>query len=187
YICGSYLHLIKDCDLHEQRFAKRNAERKGILGRRPTGKPVNPNRPNPVSTGPQNPVSAGQQNPVSAGQQNPVSAGQQNPVSAGQQNPVSAGQPNPVSASKATLACNSIPLSVSTGDGILVSQICDQTHKTEIKCSVLFKDFPLPDPSMVILYIPRKHNLYTFSLNELAPKGPFTCLIAKASHTESTL
>nr|GFB68852.1 ribonuclease H-like domain, reverse transcriptase, RNA-dependent DNA polymerase [Tanacetum cinerariifolium] len=26
YVCGSYLHLIKDCDFHEQTFAKRNAE-----------------------------------------------------------------------------------------------------------------------------------------------------------------
>nr|GEZ34197.1 putative ribonuclease H-like domain-containing protein [Tanacetum cinerariifolium] len=43
------------------------------------------------------------------------------------------------------------------------------------------------DPSMVILSIPRKHNLYTFSLNELAPKDPLTCLIAKASQNESTL
>nr|GFA57917.1 hypothetical protein [Tanacetum cinerariifolium] len=111
YVCGSYLHLIKYCDLHEQRFAKRNAEGKGILGRRPTGKPVNPNRPKPVS--------AGQQNPVSAGLPNPVSAEQQNIISAGQPNLVSAGQPNPVSAGEATLACNSIPLSVSAGDGIL--------------------------------------------------------------------
>nr|GFA75270.1 hypothetical protein [Tanacetum cinerariifolium] len=103
YVCGSYLHLIKDCDHHEQRFAKRNAEWKGILGIRPTGKPVNPNRPKPVS----------------AGQQNPVSAGQPTLVSAGQPNPVFAGQPNPVSAGEATLACNSIPLSVSAGDGIL--------------------------------------------------------------------
>nr|GEW90798.1 ribonuclease H-like domain-containing protein [Tanacetum cinerariifolium] len=94
-VCGSYSHLIKDCDLHEQRLAKRNAEGK---------------------------VFAGQPNPVSAGQQNPVFAGQQNPVSAGQENPVSAGQPNPVSAGEATLACNSIPLSVSTGDGILGPQ-----------------------------------------------------------------
>nr|GFA70505.1 reverse transcriptase domain-containing protein [Tanacetum cinerariifolium] len=74
-------------DLHEQRFAKRNAKGKGILGRRPTRKPVNLNRPKPVS--------------------------------AGQPNPVYAGQPNPVSAGDATLACNSIPLSVSAGDGIL--------------------------------------------------------------------
>nr|GFA78336.1 ribonuclease H-like domain, Gag-pre-integrase domain protein [Tanacetum cinerariifolium] len=111
YVCGSYLHLIKDCDLHEQRFAKRNAEGKDILGRRPTGKPVNPNRPKPVF--------AGQQNPVSAGLPNLVSAEKQNTVSAGQLNPVFAGQPNPISTGEATLAYNSIPLSVSASDGIL--------------------------------------------------------------------
>nr|GFC14477.1 ribonuclease H-like domain-containing protein [Tanacetum cinerariifolium] len=73
---------------------------------------------------------------------------------------------------------------------ISVSQICDQTHRvlfTENECLVLSKDFPLPDPSIVILSIPRKHNLYTFSLNELAPKGLLTCLIAKALQNESTL
>nr|GEX79672.1 ribonuclease H-like domain-containing protein [Tanacetum cinerariifolium] len=73
---------------------------------------------------------------------------------------------------------------------ISVSQICDQTHRvlfTENECLVLSKDFPIPDPSMVILSILRKYNLYTFSLNELAPKDPLTCLIAKASQNESTL
>nr|GEY79941.1 ribonuclease H-like domain-containing protein [Tanacetum cinerariifolium] len=66
----------------------------------------------------------------------------------------------------------------------------ENTHRvlfTKTECLVLSKDFPLPDPSMVILSSPRKHNLYTFSLNELAPQGPFTCLIAKASQNESTL
>nr|GFC62576.1 hypothetical protein [Tanacetum cinerariifolium] len=67
-----YLHLIKDCDLHEQRFAKRNAEGKVFAG-----------PPNPVSTIQQNTVSAGQPNPVSAGHPNPVSAGHPNPVSVG--------------------------------------------------------------------------------------------------------
>nr|GFA04759.1 putative ribonuclease H-like domain-containing protein [Tanacetum cinerariifolium] len=70
-----YFYLIKDCDLYEQRFAKRNAEGKGKLGRRPTWKQVNPNRPKPVSTGQPNLVSAGPPNPVFAGQPNPVSAG----------------------------------------------------------------------------------------------------------------
>nr|GEU98368.1 ribonuclease H-like domain-containing protein [Tanacetum cinerariifolium] len=79
YVCGSYLHLIKDCDLHEQRLVKRSAKGKDNLGRRPTGKPVNLNRPKPLP----------------------------------------ACQPNPVSAGKTTLACNSIPLSVSVGNGIL--------------------------------------------------------------------
>nr|GFB43874.1 putative ribonuclease H-like domain-containing protein [Tanacetum cinerariifolium] len=71
------------CDLHEQRFAKTNAEGKRILGRRPAGKPGNLNRPKPVSAGQQKLVSAGHQNPVSADQPNPVSAGEPNPVSAG--------------------------------------------------------------------------------------------------------
>nr|GEW31271.1 hypothetical protein [Tanacetum cinerariifolium] len=79
YVCGSYLHLIKDFDLHKQRLVKRNAEGKGKLGRRPIRKPVNLNRPKPIS----------------------------------------ACQSNPVSAGKATIACNSIPLSVSVGNGIL--------------------------------------------------------------------
>nr|GEV65213.1 ribonuclease H-like domain, reverse transcriptase, RNA-dependent DNA polymerase [Tanacetum cinerariifolium] len=74
YVCGSYLHLIKDCDFHEQIFAKRNAEGKGILKSRPTGKPVNPNRPKPVSDGRPKPVSAGRPNIFSAGRPNPISA-----------------------------------------------------------------------------------------------------------------
>nr|GEX82459.1 putative ribonuclease H-like domain-containing protein [Tanacetum cinerariifolium] len=73
---------------------------------------------------------------------------------------------------------------------ISVSQICDQTSRvlfTEKECLVLLKDFPILDPRMVILSMPKKHNLYTFSLNDLAPQGPLTCLIAKASQNESTL
>nr|GEW60874.1 ribonuclease H-like domain-containing protein [Tanacetum cinerariifolium] len=83
YVCSSYLHLIKDCDLHEQRFAKRNAKGMGILKSRPTWKPVNPNRPKPVSAGRPKPVFAGRPNSVSANQPNPVSACQPNTVSAG--------------------------------------------------------------------------------------------------------
>nr|GFC00136.1 hypothetical protein [Tanacetum cinerariifolium] len=74
YFSDSYLHLIQDCDFHEQTFAKRNAKRKGILKSRPTGKPVNPNKPKPVSAGRPKPVSTGRPNPVFADQPNPVSA-----------------------------------------------------------------------------------------------------------------
>nr|GEV87605.1 xylulose kinase-1 [Tanacetum cinerariifolium] len=91
YVCGSYLYLIKDCDFYEQRFAKRNAEGKGILKTKPTGKPVNPNRPKPVSTGRPKPIFAGRPDPVSAGRPIPVSAVQPNPVFAGQPNTISAG------------------------------------------------------------------------------------------------
>nr|GEZ62548.1 retrovirus-related Pol polyprotein from transposon TNT 1-94 [Tanacetum cinerariifolium] len=128
YVCGSYLHLIKDCDLHEQRFAKRNAEGKGILGRRPTRKPVNLNRPTPVSTGQQKPVSAGHQNPVFA-----------------------------VSAGEATLACNSIPLSVSTGDGILGPRPLNIQPKSTYLHSFTHNNqqiiFPITHNSLYSLYM----------------------------------
>nr|GFB28567.1 ribonuclease H-like domain-containing protein [Tanacetum cinerariifolium] len=168
-------------------FAKRNAEGKSILRRRPTGKPVNPNIPKPVS----------------AGQQNLVSAGLPNLVSAEQQNTVSAGQPNPVVNQTQFLLDNSLRLDKAKDRGIVDSG-CSQsmsgnkdnledfedfdggevvfggstgkisgkgtikiknlnfenTHRvlfTKNECLVLSKDFPLLDPSMVILSILRKH------------------------------
>ncbi|GJR01304.1 putative ribonuclease H-like domain-containing protein [Tanacetum coccineum] len=52
-------------------------------------------------------------------------------------------------------------------------------------CLVLSNDFILPDESMVLLKVPRKHNLYTFNLNNLAPKKNLACLVAKASSDEA--
>nr|GEW67418.1 hypothetical protein [Tanacetum cinerariifolium] len=42
---------------------------------------------------------------------------------------------------------------------------------TETECLVLSKDFKLLDESMVVLRVPRKHNLYTINLNNLCPRG----------------
>ncbi|GJX85249.1 hypothetical protein Tco_0336023 [Tanacetum coccineum] len=55
-----------------------------------------------------------------------------------------------------------------------ISQICDKKNRvlfTNTDCLVLSKDFKLPDDSMVLLRVPRKHNLYTINLNNLSPKG----------------
>ncbi|GJU50450.1 ribonuclease H-like domain-containing protein [Tanacetum coccineum] len=49
----------------------------------------------------------------------------------------------------------------------------------------VYYDFKLPDDSMVLLRVPRKHNLYTINLNNLSPKGNLACLVAKASVDES--
>ncbi|GJT45895.1 putative ribonuclease H-like domain-containing protein [Tanacetum coccineum] len=46
------------------------------------------------------------------------------------------------------------------------------------------KDFMLPNESMVLLRVPRKHNLYTINLNNLSPKGNLACLVSKASVDE---
>nr|GEU85622.1 putative ribonuclease H-like domain-containing protein [Tanacetum cinerariifolium] len=166
YVCGSYLHLIKDCDLHEQRFAKRNAEGKGILGRRPTEKPVNPN-----------PVFAGQLE--KAKDRGIVDSGFSRSMSG---NKDKLEDFEDFNGGELTFGGSTGKIS---GKGTIKTKTLVLFIKNE--CLVLSKDFPLPDPSMVILSIPRKHNLYTFSLNELALKGPLTCLIAKASQTESTL
>nr|GEY06783.1 hypothetical protein [Tanacetum cinerariifolium] len=219
YVCGSYLHLIKDCDFHEQTFAKRKAKGKGKLGRRPTGKQVNQNRPNPVSAGQPNPVSAGQPNPVSAGNGilglRPLNIqtkskyfysfthNNQQIIFPTTHNSLyslymtdglngktalkpSIGWPlthygmSKTKGSKINGGSKSKSWSYAKGplgnkdklkdfeyfDGGEVtfrgSTIRDQSHRvffTENECLVLFKDFPLPDPSMVILSIPRKHNL----------------------------
>nr|GEW79845.1 ribonuclease H-like domain, reverse transcriptase, RNA-dependent DNA polymerase [Tanacetum cinerariifolium] len=40
----------------------------------------------------------------------------------------------------------------------------------DTECLVLSKDFKLPDESMVVLRVPRKHNIYTINLNNLCPR-----------------
>nr|GFA46621.1 ribonuclease H-like domain-containing protein [Tanacetum cinerariifolium] len=52
------------------------------------------------------------------------------------------------------------------------------------ECLVLSKDFKLPDDSMVVLKVPRKHNLYTINLNDLCPRGNLAYLVAHASFDE---
>nr|GEW46846.1 putative ribonuclease H-like domain-containing protein [Tanacetum cinerariifolium] len=55
----------------------------------------------------------------------------------------------------------------------------------DTECLVLSKDFKLPDESMVVLRVPRKHNLYTINLNNLCPRGNLACLVVHASVDES--
>ncbi|GJZ86785.1 putative ribonuclease H-like domain-containing protein [Tanacetum coccineum] len=69
-----------------------------------------------------------------------------------------------------------------------VSQIYGKKNRvlfTDTDCLVLSKDFMLPDESMVLLRVLRKHNLYTINLNNLSPKENLACLVAKASVDES--
>lgn len=70
-----------------------------------------------------------------------------------------------------------------------VSQICDKKIPvlfTEEDCLILSQDLKMPDESLVLLRVPRNHNLYTFNLNDVKPEGDLACLVAKASLDEST-
>nr|GEV16391.1 ribonuclease H-like domain-containing protein [Tanacetum cinerariifolium] len=55
-----------------------------------------------------------------------------------------------------------------------ISQICDKKNRvlfTNTECLMLSKDFKLPDDSMVVLRVPRKHNLYTINVADLLTKA----------------
>ncbi|GKC64828.1 putative ribonuclease H-like domain-containing protein, partial [Tanacetum coccineum] len=56
---------------------------------------------------------------------------------------------------------------------------------TDFDCIVLSKDFKVPDESMMLLRVPRKHNMYYFNSNNLAPKDNLACLVAKASSDDA--
>ncbi|GJS93500.1 putative ribonuclease H-like domain-containing protein [Tanacetum coccineum] len=116
FVCGSYLHLIKDCNYYETQYANDfdgvgypqrepiwdNATRvtqsnhfvpQAVLLR--SGKVSIPAaRPKPVSTGRPKPVSTGRPKPVSTGRPKPVSTGRPKPVSTGRPKPVSTGKQN---------------------------------------------------------------------------------------------
>nr|GEY83284.1 putative ribonuclease H-like domain-containing protein [Tanacetum cinerariifolium] len=69
-----------------------------------------------------------------------------------------------------------------------ISQICDKKNRvlfTDTECLMLSKDFKLPDEIMMVLRVPRKHNLYTINLNNLCSRGNLACLVAHTSVDES--
>nr|GEY03998.1 putative ribonuclease H-like domain-containing protein [Tanacetum cinerariifolium] len=69
-----------------------------------------------------------------------------------------------------------------------VVKICDKKNRvlfTDTECLVLSKDFKLPDDSVVVLKILRKHNPYTINLNNLCLRGNLACLVAHALFDES--
>nr|GEW86327.1 hypothetical protein [Tanacetum cinerariifolium] len=67
------------------------------------------------------------------------------------------------------------------------SQICDNKNSvlfTDSECIVLRRDFKLLDDANVLLRTPRKHNMYSIDLNNIASHKDLTCLVVKASADE---
>ncbi|GJT68531.1 putative ribonuclease H-like domain-containing protein [Tanacetum coccineum] len=92
-------------------------------------------------------------------------------------NQVPAGRPKPVSTEfqgESDFWCGEGRI---TGKGTIRTPTLDFEN--------VYYDFMLLDESMVLLRVPRKHNLYTINLNNLSPKGNLACLVAKASVDES--
>nr|GEW55547.1 ribonuclease H-like domain-containing protein [Tanacetum cinerariifolium] len=71
-----------------------------------------------------------------------------------------------------------------------VSQMCDKKNNvlfTYTECVILSPDFKLLDESQVLLRVPRKNNMYSIDLKNVALLGGLTCLFAKATLDESNL
>nr|GFA66181.1 hypothetical protein [Tanacetum cinerariifolium] len=72
-----------------------------------------------------------------------------------------------------------------TGKGTIRTPTLDFENVYYVKELQKFNDFKLPDDSMVVLKVPRKHNLYTINLNDLCLRGNLACLVTHASFDES--
>ncbi|GJU48619.1 putative ribonuclease H-like domain-containing protein [Tanacetum coccineum] len=71
-----------------------------------------------------------------------------------------------------------------------VSQMCDKKNNvlfTDTECVVLSPDFKILDENQVLLRVPRKNNMYSVDLKNVAPSGGLTCLFAKGTIDESNL
>ncbi|GKB38565.1 putative ribonuclease H-like domain-containing protein [Tanacetum coccineum] len=68
--------------------------------------------------------------------------------------------------------------------------MCDKKNSilfTDIECVVLSPDFKLTDESHVFVKVPRKDNMYSVDLKNVAPSGGLACLFAKATLDESNI
>ncbi|GJX90839.1 ribonuclease H-like domain-containing protein, partial [Tanacetum coccineum] len=187
FVCGSFSHLIRDCDFHEKRMAKQ------VELNKQKGKGIGQweNRPDD----PQKPLK--NKGIVYSGCSRHMTINKAYLVEYQDYN----GGPIAFRGSKGNISSKG---KIKTGkldfedvffvkelhhfNLFSVSQMCDKKNKvlfTDTECLVLSPDFKLPDENKVLLRVPRKNNMYSFNLENIVPTGGLACLIAKATIDES--
>ncbi|GJW04868.1 putative ribonuclease H-like domain-containing protein, partial [Tanacetum coccineum] len=187
FVCGSFSHLIRDCDFHEKRMAKQ------VELNKQKGKGIGQweNRPDD----PQKPLK--NKGIVYSGCSRHMTINKAYLVEYQDYN----GGPIAFRGSKGYISSKG---KIKTGkldfedvffvkelhhfNLFSVSQMCDKKNKvlfTDTECLVLSPDFKLPDENKVLLRVPRKNNMYSFNLENIVPTGGLACLIAKATIDES--
>nr|GEV82344.1 ribonuclease H-like domain-containing protein [Tanacetum cinerariifolium] len=171
FVCGSGTHLIKDYDFYEKQMANSTVG----IGVVPAV------RPQPIHTGKPKvkPV------PTRKPKVKPVPTGKPKVKSVSTGNP----KETPFSTTKDERIFDSGCSRSMTGnkdrlDDFQAIHGGKVTFRGDTECLVLSKDFKRPDDSMVVLKVPRKHNIYIINLNDLCPKGNLACLVAHASFDE---
>ncbi|GJR06527.1 putative ribonuclease H-like domain-containing protein [Tanacetum coccineum] len=177
FVCGSLNHLIRDCDFHEKRMA-RKAELNNGWNKKSSQREKRPIWNNVHRVNKQN-----QFVPSAV-----LTRTGKIPVNTAR----TSGTKN---ISTARQSFNRQAVLTSTADKVnthfnlfSVSQMCDKKNKvlfTDSECLVLSPEFKLPDENQVLLKIPRQNNMYSFNLENIVPSGGLACLIAKATIDES--
>ncbi|GJW51636.1 putative ribonuclease H-like domain-containing protein [Tanacetum coccineum] len=167
-VCGSFIHLIRDCDFHEKRMAKQAELNKRMC------KGIGQRENRPVWNNVQRVNHQNQFVPTAV-----LTRTGRIPV-----NIARASSTNNVNTARHKLNSKAVP----TNAARKVHTMCDKKNKvlfTDTECLVLSSDFKLPDENQVLLRVPRQNNMYSFNLENIVPSGGLACLIAKATVDES--
>ncbi|GJW39223.1 putative ribonuclease H-like domain-containing protein [Tanacetum coccineum] len=191
FICGSYSHLIKECDFHEKRMAKQAEQnKKGFKGTGPRESgPIWNNDDPHKALKTKRIVDSGCSRHMTG---NKAYLAEYQDYNGG---PVTFGgskgyitRKGKIKTGKLDFEDVSFVKELQHFNLFSVSQMCDKKNKvlfTDTECLVLSPEFKLPDENQVLLKIPRQNNMYSFNLENIVPTGGLACLIAKATVNES--
>ncbi|GKB21403.1 hypothetical protein Tco_0855326 [Tanacetum coccineum] len=173
FVCGSYSHLIKECDFHEKRMAKKSVLKN--IGKNTGQREIRPVWNNTQRINHQNKFVPSAV--LTRSRRVPVSAAKQSSFRA---------------AASTGAGTKTSLLTIKTLMEVLlilveVLEVKNSVLFTETECLVLSPDFKLLDESQVLLRVPRQSNMYSFDLKNIVPSGDLTCLFAKAIIDESKL
>ncbi|GJY81125.1 putative ribonuclease H-like domain-containing protein [Tanacetum coccineum] len=215
FVCGSFNHLIKDCDFHDKKMVENHSLKAAtsISTARPVNTAASKSKVNdalpitysyfkahsPVKRA-FNQKSAAKTNnfneKVNAVRVNNVTTtGAKAVVSAAVGNGENAGNPQYTlqdqgifdsGCSRHMTGNKSFLTDYQEIDGGFVS-FGGSPKGGKITGKVLSPDFKLLDESQVLLKVPRQNNMYSFDLKNVVPSGGLTCLFAKATIDESNL
>ncbi|GJV81731.1 putative ribonuclease H-like domain-containing protein [Tanacetum coccineum] len=215
YVCGSFDHLIKDCDFYEKKIVKKPVWNSARRMNHQNSKRIS--HPHPKRNFVPKAVlmkydlkilnTARQDSSIAAG--NVTTAGPKEVVSddKGNEANVVNASGNPQQDLKDKGVINSgcsrhmtrnrsyltdyedidlLPLEEVPKEGKLLGKK-NSVLFIDTECVVLSPDFKLTNESHVLLKVPRKDNMYSIDLKNVVPQGGLTYLLAKATSDESNL
>nr|GEV51844.1 hypothetical protein [Tanacetum cinerariifolium] len=187
FVCGSFSHLIRDCDFHEKRMAKQAelTKSKNKVTDQKENRPDDPHK----ALKDKGIVDSGYFRHMTGKKAHLVDYQEFNGGSDafGGSNGRITGK-GKIKAGRLDFEDVYYVEELNHYNLFSVSQMCDKKNKvflTDTDCLVLSPDFKLPDENQVLLKIPRQHNMYSFNLKNIDPSRDLPYLLANTSIDES--